>query len=258
MEVQTEAETNVETGTETGVETGTETSVEPARPMEVQGVKYAVDIVLCIDATGSMKSIIERVKGSALRFYDDLVAAMRSESKVIDALRLRAIEFRDFYVEGEVALRQSDFFTLPDQKDGFSEFIRSIRADGGGDDAESGLEALAAAIRSNWTKSGDKRRQIVVVWTDTSAHQLEHSADAKPATYPADMPKNLDELTDLWEGQSWMSGSAKRLVMFAPDAYPWTDIATNWDNVVHHTSKAGEGLADHDYKEILDAIARSV
>ena len=31
----------------------------------MQGIKYNVDIVLCIDATGSMSGIIEKVKTNA-------------------------------------------------------------------------------------------------------------------------------------------------------------------------------------------------
>jgi hypothetical protein len=34
-----------------------------------QGVKYAVDLVMCIDGTGSMGHLIEEVKSSALQFY---------------------------------------------------------------------------------------------------------------------------------------------------------------------------------------------
>jgi Mg-chelatase subunit ChlD len=34
----------------------------------MQGIKYSVDIVLCIDATGSMSSIIDRVKSNVLKF----------------------------------------------------------------------------------------------------------------------------------------------------------------------------------------------
>jgi hypothetical protein len=34
-----------------------------------RGLKYAVDIVFCIDVTGSMTPIIDQVKNNALRFY---------------------------------------------------------------------------------------------------------------------------------------------------------------------------------------------
>ena len=46
------------------------------------------------------------------------------------------------------------------------------------------------------------------------------------------MPKNFGELTDWWEGQEGMNSTAKRLVVFAPDAYPWTDMNNHWSNAV--------------------------
>lgn len=62
----------------------------------------------------------------------------------------------------------------------------------------------------------------------------------------------------MWDGQGFMNHSAKRLIVYAPDAYAWTDIANNWENTIHFPSKAGDGLADFDYQEILNQIANSV
>ena len=41
-----------------------------------------------------------------------------------------------------------------------------------------------------------------------------------------------------------MDGSAQRLILYAPDAFPWTDISNHWDNVIHHPSRGGEGLSE--------------
>lgn len=205
-----------------------------------------------------MSGIIERVKTSALKFHEDLNAKLQEKGKYVDALRLKVISFRDYYVDGDQSMKESPFYMLPQQSEDFASFVSSIRATGGGDEPETALEALALAIKSEWAKPGGKRRQIIVVWTDASAHPLEKDADAKPSNYPADMPHNFDELTDMWEGQEYMDWAAKRLIVYAPDAYPWTDIANNWDNTLHFPSKAGEGLADVEYEEILDQIASSV
>jgi len=223
-----------------------------------QGVTYSVDIVFCIDATGSMQGLINTVKSNALRFHDDLQRTMEEKGKMIDDLRVRIIAFRDLYVDGAESMRESAFFRLPEQRDEFSAFVSAVNADGGGDEAETGLEALATAINSDWSKSGDKRRELVVLWTDASAHPLERGNEERPAHYPVGMPKNLNELTDMWEGQGHMSGSAKRLILYAPDAYPWTDIETHWTNTIQYASKAGEGLSDVDYGTILDTIAQSI
>jgi len=226
--------------------------------MAGQGLKYNVDIVMCIDSTGSMGSLIERVKESALRFHDDLQRKLTAKDKNVDVLRVKVISFRDYYVDGNKSMTVSPFYELPKDASSFSSFVNPITADGGGDEPENGLEALALAIKSDWSTTGDKRRQIIVIWTDASAHKLELNAGSKPANYPTDLPKNLDELTDWWEGQTYMSSSAKRLILFTPDAYPWTDIATHWKLVVQLTSKAGEGLEEIEYSTILDTIVNSV
>jgi len=227
-------------------------------PVEGQGVKYMVDIVLCIDATGSMRSIIERVKAAAVRFPDDLDKEMRSWSKSIDSLRIKVIAFRDYFADGTAAMVESKFFQFPSDRDEFAGFVKKVTATGGGDEPENGLEALVLAIRSDWTKTGEKRRHIISVFTDTSAHPLEKGVTEKPVGYLADGPKNLNELTNMWEGQSYMEGNARRLLLFAPDADPWSRIANEWENTIQHASKAGEGLSDIDYKTILSVIARSV
>ncbi len=72
------------------------------------------------------------------------------------------------------------------------------------------------------------------------------------------MPKDLNELTDMWEGQTYVGTNSKRLIVYAPDAYAWSEIGTSWDNAIHYPSKAGEGLAEVQYSEFLDAIANSV
>ncbi len=224
----------------------------------MQGLSYHVDIVLCIDATGSMSPIIDKVKENALKFYDDLSMQMKQKSKHIDKLRVKVIAFRDYYVDGHMAMQISPFFNLPEEKADFQTFVSSIQADGGGDEPENGLEALALAIQSDWSKEGDKRRQIIVLWTDASTHPLEFKEDSKPQNYPTtQIPKNFDDLTDLWDGQT-MNRAAKRLILYSPDAYAWTDIANHWENTIQYPSKAGEGLSEIDYQTILDAIANSV
>lgn len=223
-----------------------------------QGFTYAVDLVLVIDATGSMGSIIERVKSGALSFHADLGKVMAEKDKQVDELRVRVVVFRDYYAGDTDALVASDFFSLPDQQDEYARFVGTIRATGGGDEPENSLEALVEAMRSPWTSSGTKRRHVIVVWTDASGHPLEKNAGKKPPHYPADMPKDFDELTDLWEGQEVMDANAKRLVIFAPDAYAWTDISGHWESVLHYPSNSGTGLSEIDYHTILESIANSV
>nr|WP_208113077.1 VWA domain-containing protein [Actinorugispora endophytica] len=184
---------------------------------------------------------------------------MDDKSKSIDSLRVRAVVYRDYYFDDlSKAMEASEFFSLPQQASDFSRFVDGITATGGGDEPENGLEALAVAMRSNWAVDSDKRRQIIVVWTDASVHPLERKAGSKPEGYPEDLPADFDALTDMWEGQEHMDPNAKRLIVYAPDALGWTEIANHWENVIHFPSQGGKGLEEVDYSTILDTIANSI
>jgi hypothetical protein len=100
---------------------------------------------------------------------------------------------------------------------------------------------VALAVNSPWTTSGDRRRQVIVVWTDSPAQPL--TGEPAPAPFGDKIPKDFSALTDLWENEQGVMGtSSKRLIVLAPDGPGWTDISGVWENVVHHPSKAGEGL----------------
>jgi hypothetical protein len=216
---------------------------------------YHVDIVFCIDVTHSMHTHIERIKSAAIELPQQINMAFQEGGKTIDVLRVRVIAFRDYNVDS-VPMKSTPFFILPAEHHAFESYISRLHAEGGQevtsnhlDAPSSGLEALALAMQSNWTNEGTyRRRHIIIVWTDTTAHPLEKGG--KPASYPTGMPKNFDELTDMWEGQQ-MQGNAKRLVLFARESSPWSDIGTNWEETVWYPSKAGEGLDEFDLYTII-------
>lgn len=220
---------------------------------------YGVDLVLCIDATGSMTPTLDMVKNNALNFYSDFQAKMAEKKKTVTELRIRIIAFRDYYYDKDNAMLVTDFFTLPDQAGDFEACVRSIKATGGGDDPEDGLEALAFAMKSKWNTSATKRRHVIVVWSDDATHKIGFGSSA--ANYPSNMAKSFDELTAWW-GSSQMPGlmdeSAKRLLMFTPSFPFWTTIRDNWNNVIHYESEAGAGLDKLDYEQILNVISNSI
>lgn len=232
---------------------------ERSNYMQGQGVSYNVDIVMCIDVTGSMGGLLETVKSNALKFYPDLKACCEAKDRVVDEVRIRVIAFRDFNADRDLAIQDTGFFNIPAQEGDFKSFVSDLVPAGGGDEPENGLEALAMAMNSDWTKGGSRRRHIIVVWSDASTHPLEASL-TKNEFYPSDMPKNFDELTDWWEDErsGKMDKLAKRLIVFAPDASAWNEIGTNWTNAIHHTAKAGTGLSECDYGTILTAISNSI
>lgn len=219
---------------------------------------YNVDMVFCIDATGSMSPVISKVKENALSFYQDVVRVMESKQKTIDGMRVRVIVFRDYIADNE-PMMTTDFFELPGQAKEFEACINSIRAIGGGDEPEDGLEALAYAIRSKWTEEGTKRRNVIVVWTDASTHEIGHGKIS--GHYPNGMPENFSQLTEWWgdcQMEPYIRNAAKRLILFAPDAPYWKQISSTWNNVIHYPSVAGKGLEEFTYKEIVDGICNSI
>ncbi len=192
---------------------------------------YYVDIVMCIDATGGMAPIIEEVKKNVLSFYPKLVEAMESQipSKQVTQLRIKVITFRDYGMDDEPMV-ESEFFDLFDENDAeqFKDYVNAIEAKGGGDAPENALEALALAMKSDWSREPSVRhRHVIMMFTDAPA--LELQARAGESGYPTDMPKDLAELRDMWD--ETMDLRAKRLVIFAPDCKPWSDMF-DWSNAV--------------------------
>lgn len=229
--------------------------------MDVNNLRltYNVDMVFCIDTTGSMGGLLETVKNNALNFYDDVTKKMAEKGKIINKLRIRVISFRDYLADHENAMLVTDFFNLPMQNMDFEKCIRGLNAFGGGDEPEDGLEALAYAIRSKWDTEGMRKRQVIVVWTDASTHEL--GFGSSDPNYPSNMAKNFEELTQWWgdvQNTGYMNQSGKRLLLFAPEAKYWSTITNNWNQVIHFPSRAGRGLEEVDYDLILNTIANSI
>lgn len=220
---------------------------------------YNVDMVFCIDCTGSMDAILDIVKNNALNFYQDITSVMESKNKHITQLRVRVIAFRDYLADADQAMLVTNFFKLPEQSAEFERCVRSLEADGGGDDPEDGLEALAYAIKSPWETEGTKKRQVIVVWTDASTHPLGYGKSSK--YYPNGMAQNMAELTAWWGDQQqkgYISQDAKRLLLYAPDEPDWNIVSKNWDKVLHFPSKAGDGLSELEYNQIIDTITNTI
>jgi hypothetical protein len=154
----------------------------------------------------------------------------------------------------------SPFLTLPDQMQQFESFVKKVSAQGGGDEPEDALEALAYAMRSDWCEDGWRKRHIIALFTDASAHELGFGKDA--STYPREgMPQNFGELSEMWgdeDDPGEMDYQAKRLLLFAPDVTFWHTISNCWENTVIRTVKGATGLSDVSYQAMLDTIVNSV
>lgn len=213
-----------------------------------------LDLVICIDVTGSMHQAIRMAKENAFRFAAQMDEEMEKSGRSISEFRVKVLAFRDIYVEKEEWIQQSGFFNMRDAADveAFAEFVGELRPHGGGDEPESAMEALYAAMQAEWTEDG--RRHVIVMITDASAHSLESEKRLTATWYPEGIPGDDSDLKAEW---SRKGSRGESLVIFAPDVNTWTEIAADWPRVVYHSVKSGEGLEDISWEEIVAITAGS-
>ena len=188
--------------------------------------KHSVDVVLCLDGTGSMRSCIDAMKTSARELYAEILCQIDDYQKEIESVRLKLIVFRDYREDGRTAIEESPFFSLPDGADDLAGFVERIEMSGGGDPEENGLEALYYAMRSDF-HTGKRDRQVIILLTDADAHAL--GACRSEAGYPSDM---VDEegLIAGWEGTdpqnpTRLSRRKRRMMLFAPAYSKYQELA---------------------------------
>lgn len=219
--------------------------------------KRNIDLVFCIDGTGSMRPCIESVKSNAKRFYTDFVKAMTDRGCEIDMMRIKLIVFRDYKCDGQSAMEESAFFELPDEEAEFSAYLDGVRAHGGCDEDANGLEAMHRAMMSDFT-TGFSDRQVIVLFADTTAIPL--GARRNCPGYPHDM---VDEtgLLKTWmcmqDHPSKLRDHSKRLVMFAPAGSCYKQINEDYNRSIFVPVQIHRGLDDVPFTDIIKIIAAS-
>lgn len=209
-----------------------------------------VDLVMCVDNTGSMGDVIDMVKRNARKFHSDLLSVAKAKSKPIRKTRVRVIVYGDF-IDSELTV--SRMFDLPAETDAYENFVNKIEIDGGEDEPEDGLEAISTAFNSDWTTLGSSRRHVVVVYTDASTHDLGERKGLP--SYPAGVATDMAALRKQWEG---MDPTARRLVLFAPDEPSWGEISRTWPDVELHPGDLSDELTGSGYRKVLEDIVNSL
>ncbi len=206
---------------------------------------------MCIDCTGSMNSVIEMVKDNALTFHPQLVKALDECDREVEQLRVKVIGFRDLTC-GE-ALQESPFFDLPQRAADFEKFVRTPVATGGGDAPETALDAIAAAMLSDWNKEGSRKRHIIMLWTDAPTKM------PGIQTLRDDLPKSLPEFKEWYMDpqEAKMNSSARRLIVFAPEDPSW-DCLDELPACVVNKVDLGAGLNEVTIDTVLTVLANSI
>lgn len=205
---------------------------------------HNIDMVFCIDISKGMLPFINEFKDNASSFHESFT--LYSEKNILNTIshiRVKIITFCN-QTDGSVSICESRFFTLDKEKDEFCKFVYNIEVCDTFNEPTCSLEAIALAMKSDWVRTGSIRRHFIIMFTD--ALPLPLGAKSGQAGYPAEMPKDLAEFKEWWD-EKYMEKRAKRLLVFAPDAAPWSDM-WDWTNVYHTVSKAGDGCSDTDMR----------
>ncbi|MCR4661296.1 MAG: VWA domain-containing protein [Clostridia bacterium] len=232
----------------------------------IESTKRNVDIIFCIDGTGSMSPCIESIKNNAKKFYQDLANVMTEDyNSSIESLNIKVITFRDYNSDKDNCIQTSEWFDMSTtDKDKYSDYLSNIVAQGGGDDPENGLEALYLAMTTKWNCNGVKDRQIIVLFTDADAHELGQIDDD---VKPTNIATSIDELKNTWNGvrpshldQSSfnLTRKCRRMVLYAPPGTKYEELADGIDQVSFVATELNNGLGDIDFKEVIQVIACSV
>ena len=232
-----------------------------------------VDLVFVIDCTGSMEPCLSMVKAHAKSLHNDIMAGLGNKSRQVHKLRVKVIAYRDYYFDWadpeHPPMTESEFFTLPEQEAEYAAFVDSLEYAGGEDEPESALEALHLAFHSKWMNDPNvtKKRQVVLLFTDASAHPLNDSMRYDPAFnshYPEGMPESLTELQDEFmsaevfpvDGNGYPTGH--RLILFAPEEMePWKQVRL-WDETICRSMDPERGLEGLGMEDVIMFISGSL
>ena len=225
-------------------------------------IRYDIDIVVCVSLSKSMATHLDGVKEIVLRLVREIpIAIIKSNVQREVRQRARVVTFGDLGVNPE-ALQATDFFDVSPSADQskFNEFLSIMSASGNSSQRQSALEALSVSVRSDWTHEGDRQRHIIVMFTDSGAHKLESRVGEVPSAFRDQVPASLDELTDRWHGNQAvrLKKSARRLLIFGPDAYPWNVICDAWGQTVLLPSPAGKGLEEVEFQTMVNTVRLAI
>ena len=188
LEVEPETGMDAEIGTATEPEYGEPQLAPPAAaPQQRAKTKGVADIVFLIDVSGSMAPVIDALRRNIEVFIDSLSSSDANNASPVKDWRAKAVGFRDAehdrdwyqdhpFVRDAVALKAQ---------------LASLRAEGGGDEPESLLDALYKLATTEATPRGAQSEEankwryrsdaarVVIVFTDATFRETMSIPEAR-------------------------------------------------------------------------------
>lgn len=86
----------------------------------------------------------------------------------------------------------------------------------------------------------------------------------KPTIYPENMPKDIYELYNVWEGNTedfskevtTLDKTGRRLVLFAPNEYPWADMGIDLSSTIRYDLSAIKSVDD--IAEVMEFLYHAI
>lgn len=214
--------------------------------VDQSGVKIrgVADIVFLVDSTGSMKPCIDQLKSSIGEFCRQL----SSGNQAVD-WRARVVGFRDRDEDGADWMVGEQSAMIATEAE-LGQQLEALVASGGGDDPESGLDALLVAGRDTpWRPIGTAHR-LVVVLTDQPPKPTLH-ADTVPS----------GEANDVMAVGQFLASEHVKVLIWAPACHEWDLLGKIPGSQFHDVSAGGNvyaGLANVSFPDVYQSIARTV
>ncbi|WP_338554060.1 stalk domain-containing protein [Paenibacillus sp. KS-LC4] len=131
------------------------TSSSPILTKISKGITAPTDIVFVFDVTGSMGGVIDYMKETVRNFVDSVPSGSN----------FAIVAYRDInYVDQNKNL---EFYSFTSNKNALKTNLGQLKAAGGGDEPESGLDAIHMAVSK---LSGRKNAKRIIFITDASVH----------------------------------------------------------------------------------------
>lgn len=216
--------------------------IRPQAPIAIK--QYGkVDLVICIDTTGSMSEAIEAVKSNiATHLIGGLKGQMTKNQSPLD-WRARVIGYGDLN-EGEAVFESA--FTSDEAE--LTKTVMNIPRTGGGDIPESALDAMMIGAKSPWRTDGAAHR-IVILFTDAPSHPEMHSNTAPSG------PRDVDEVI------SQLTAQRVKLFVYAPQdsTYERLRLLPKSQVTLFPADKAHEGLQNLvDFTKEFEQMAKTI